>query len=62
MEFDRFSERLCFVKLTMGPSKPLSANGILPDGTTSDERMHKVRHATGQRVREATENPKAAQS
>jgi site-specific recombinase XerC len=34
---------------------------IVPSGTSSGERMHKVRHTAGQRVLDATGNSKAAQ-
>jgi integrase len=39
----------------------LAAAGIVPEGTTSGERMHKARHTAGQRVHDATGNPKAVQ-
>jgi site-specific recombinase XerC len=39
----------------------LTRAGIVPKGTTSEERMHKARHTAGQRVLDATGNLKAAQ-
>jgi hypothetical protein len=39
----------------------LAAAGIVPDGTTKGERMHKARHTAGQRVLDATGNLKAVQ-
>jgi integrase len=39
----------------------LAAAGIVPEGTTSGERMHKARHTAGQRVLDATGNLKAVQ-
>ncbi len=39
----------------------LIAAGIVPEGTTSGERMHKARHTAGQRVLDATGNLKAVQ-
>ncbi len=36
----------------------LQGAGIVPDGVTSDERMHKARHTAGQRVLDATGNLK----
>jgi site-specific recombinase XerC len=35
--------------------------GVVPEGTTSGERMHKARHTAGQRVLDATGNLKAVQ-
>jgi integrase len=35
--------------------------GIVPEGVTSGERMHKARHTAGQRVLDATGNLKAVQ-
>jgi len=56
------------------PDKPLSGHGmhswwyrclakagVVPEGTTSGERMHKARHTAGQRVLDATGNLKAVQ-
>lgn len=56
------------------PAKPMSGHaahnwwyrcltiaGIVAEGTTSVERMHKSRHTTGQRVLDATGNLKAVQ-
>lgn len=39
----------------------LTAAGVVEDGTTSGERMHKARHTAGQRVLDATGNLKAVQ-
>jgi integrase len=39
----------------------LAAAGIVPEGTTSGERMHKARHTAGQRVLDHTGNLKAVQ-
>jgi integrase len=39
----------------------LAAAGIVEEGTTSGERMHKARHTAGQRVLDATGNLKAVQ-
>ena len=39
----------------------LAKAGIVPEGTTSGERMHKARHTAGQRVLDATGNLKAVQ-
>jgi integrase len=39
----------------------LTAAGIVPQGTTSGERMHKARHTAGQRVLDHTGNLKAVQ-
>ena len=39
----------------------LQRAGIVPDGTTSGERMHKARHTAGQRLLDATGNLKAVQ-
>jgi integrase/recombinase XerC len=39
----------------------LAAAGIVPEGTSSGERMHKARHTAGQRVLDATGNLKAVQ-
>ena len=39
----------------------LANAGIVPDGTTSGERMHKSRHTAGQRLLDATGNLKAVQ-
>jgi integrase len=39
----------------------LADAGIVPQGTTSGERMHKARHTAGQRVLDATGNLKAVQ-
>lgn len=39
----------------------LTAAGVVPEGTTSGERMHKARHTAGQRVLDATGNLKAVQ-
>ena len=39
----------------------LTNAGIVPEGTTSGERMHKARHTAGQRVLDATGNLKAVQ-
>ena len=39
----------------------LDAAGIVAQGTTSGERMHKARHTAGQRVLDATGNLKAVQ-
>jgi site-specific recombinase XerC len=39
----------------------LADAGIVPEGTTSGERMHKARHTAGQRVLDHTGNLKAAQ-
>jgi integrase/recombinase XerC len=39
----------------------LADAGIVPEGTTSGERMHKARHTAGQRVLDATGNLKAVQ-
>ena len=38
-----------------------SADGIVPEGATSGERMHKARRTAGQRVLDATGNLKAVQ-
>lgn len=56
------------------PEQPMSAHalhrwwyrclanaGIVPEGTTSGERMHKARHTAGQRLLDATGNLKAVQ-
>jgi integrase len=56
------------------PDKPMGVNGlhrwwyrcltragIVPEGTTSGERMHKARHTAGQRVLDSTGNLKATQ-
>jgi integrase len=61
-------------KVTRDPSKPMGIHGmhswwyrrladaeIVPEGTTSGERMHKARHTAGQRVLDATGNLKAVQ-
>ena len=40
----------------------LSRAGIVPEGTTSGERMHKARHSAGQRVLDATGNLVAVKS
>jgi integrase/recombinase XerC len=39
----------------------LTRAGVVPEGTTSGERMHKARHTAGQRVLDATGNLKAVQ-
>jgi site-specific recombinase XerC len=39
----------------------LARAGIVPEGTTSGERMHKARHTAGQRVLDVTGNLKATQ-
>jgi integrase len=39
----------------------LANAGIVPDGTTSGEKMHKARHTAGQRVLDSTGNLKAVQ-
>lgn len=39
----------------------LTAAGVVPQGTTSGERMHKARHTAGQRVLDSTGNLKAVQ-
>jgi site-specific recombinase XerC len=39
----------------------LQQAGIVPQGVTSGERMHKARHTAGQRVLDATGNLKAVQ-
>ena len=39
----------------------LERAGIVTEGTTSGERMHKARHSAGQRVLDATGNLKAVQ-
>jgi integrase len=39
----------------------LSNAGIVPEGTTSGEKMHRARHTAGQRVLDATGNLKAVQ-
>jgi integrase/recombinase XerC len=39
----------------------LTKAGVVPEGTTSGERMHKARHTAGQRVLDATGNLKAVQ-
>jgi site-specific recombinase XerC len=39
----------------------LSSAGIVPQGTTSGEKMHKARHTAGQRVLDSTGNLKAVQ-
>jgi integrase/recombinase XerC len=39
----------------------LAAAGIVPEGTTSGEKMHKARHTAGQRVLDSTGNLKAVQ-
>lgn len=39
----------------------LATAGIVPEGTTSGERMHKARHTAGQRVLDTTGNLKAVQ-
>ena len=39
----------------------LERAGIVPEGTTSGEKMHKARHTAGQRVLDATGNLKAVQ-
>lgn len=44
----------------MSPQR-LAAAGIVPEGTTSGERMHKARDTTGQRVLDTTGNLKAVQ-
>jgi integrase/recombinase XerC len=53
---------------SMGPNglhswwyRRLVAAGIVPEGTTSGERMHKARHTAGQRVLDVTGNLKAVQ-
>jgi integrase len=59
---------------TADPSKPMGAHGlhswwyrrladagIVPEGTSRGERMHKARHTAGQRVLDATGNLKAVQ-
>lgn len=59
---------------TRFPDKPMGAHGlhnwwyrclerasVVPQGTTSGERMHKARHTAGQRVLDATGNLKAVQ-
>jgi integrase len=56
------------------PNKPMSAHGlhkwwyrclgeagVVPEGTSSGERMHKARHTAGQRVLDVTGNLKAVQ-
>jgi site-specific recombinase XerC len=56
------------------PERPLSGHGahdwwyrcleragIVPEGTTSGEHMHKARHTAGQRVLDSTGNLKAVQ-
>jgi integrase len=61
-------------KVTRDPTKPMGIHGmhswwyrrladagIVPEGTTSGERMHKARHTAGQRVLDATGNLKAVQ-
>jgi integrase/recombinase XerC len=61
-------------KVTSDPTKPMGIHGmhswwyrrlayagIVPEGTTSGERMHKARHTAGQRVLDATGNLKAVQ-
>lgn len=54
--------------MPMGPSglhswwyRCLAAAGVVAEGTTSGERMHKARHTAGQRVLDATGNLKAVQ-
>ena len=42
--------------------RALTRAGIVPEGTTSGERMHKARHTAGQRVLDRTGNLKAAQA
>lgn len=39
----------------------LAKAGVVPEGTTSGERMHKARHTAGQRVLDSTGNLKAVQ-
>jgi site-specific recombinase XerC len=39
----------------------LANAGIVPEGTTSGEKMHKARHTAGQRVLDSTGNLKAVQ-
>ncbi len=39
----------------------LAAASVVPEGTSSGERMHKARHTAGQRVLDATGNLKAVQ-
>jgi integrase len=39
----------------------LAKAGVVPEGTTKGERMHKARHTAGQRVLDATGNLKAVQ-
>jgi integrase len=39
----------------------LARAGVVPEGTTSGERMHKARHTAGQRVLDKTGNLKAVQ-
>ena len=39
----------------------LAQAGVVAEGTTSGERMHKARHTAGQRVLDATGNLKAVQ-
>ena len=39
----------------------LEQAGIVPEGTTNGERMHKARHTAGQRVLDASGNLKAVQ-
>jgi integrase len=41
--------------------RQLTAAGIVPQGTSAGERMHKARHTAGQRVLDATGNLKAVQ-
>ncbi len=61
-------------KTTSDPTKPMGIHGmhswwyrrladagIVPEGTTSREHMHKARHTAGQRVLDATGNLKAVQ-
>jgi len=39
----------------------LARAGVVPEGTTSGERMHKARHTAGQRMLDKTGNLKAVQ-
>ena len=39
----------------------LGRAGVVPEGTTSGERMHKARHTAGQRMLDKTGNLKAVQ-
>jgi hypothetical protein len=69
---DFFRRQIRRDKLLGDPTKPigphglhswwyrrLAAAGIVPEGTTKGEQMHKARHTAGQRVLDATGNLKA---